>query len=132
MDRQQQSAGIIAAFLVSEGFAVNYPGLSSHPQHALACSQARGAGAVLSFTTGSVERSKRLCDACLLFSISVSFGAVNSLISMPCLMSHASIPAEVRQARALPEDLVRLCVGIEDVGDLIDDLKRAIQVSLPV
>ncbi|KAI7063360.1 hypothetical protein KC343_g12522, partial [Hortaea werneckii] len=61
-----------------------------------------------------------------LFGISVSFGCVNSLISMPCRMSHASIDPATRKERALPEDIIRLCVGIEDLGDLIDDLSQAL------
>ncbi|KAJ3377942.1 cystathionine beta-lyase [Entophlyctis sp. JEL0112] len=126
MERQQENAVKIAQFLESAGYAVNYPALASHPQHALHASMAKGGGAVLSFTTGSVEASVRIVEAARLWGISVSFGCVNSLISMPCNMSHASIPAEVRKARALPEDLIRLCVGIEDVNDLIDDLKMAL------
>jgi cystathionine beta-lyase len=65
-------------------------------------------------------------ESAKLWAISVSFGCVNSLISMPCRMSHASIDAKTRLERAMPEDLIRLCVGIEDVDDLIDDLRRAV------
>ncbi|KAJ3084676.1 cystathionine beta-lyase [Physocladia obscura] len=126
VDRQQSNAIKIAQFLESAGYRVNYPGLDSHPQKALHFSMAKGAGAVLSFTTGDIQKSERIVEATKLWGISVSFGCVNSLISMPCNMSHASIPAEVRKARALPEDLIRLCVGIEDVEDLLDDLKRAL------
>lgn len=129
MDKQQQSAIQIAHWLEAKGFKVLYPGLESHPQHALFKSQSRGPGAVLSFLTGCTERSKVITDSCQLFSISVSFGCINSLISMPCLMSHASIPAEVRKQRQLPEHLIRLCIGIEDVDDLMEDLERAIGVS---
>jgi hypothetical protein len=81
---------------------------------------------VLSFTTGDKALSERIVGATRLWGISVSFGAVNSLISMPCVMSHASIDAATRAARGLPEDLIRLCVGIEDAGDLLDDLERAL------
>lgn len=70
--------------------------------------------------------SERIVGATRLWGISVSFGAVNSLISMPCVMSHASIDPAVRAARGLPEDLIRLCVGIEDPNDLIDDLEVAL------
>ena len=87
---------------------------------------ARGAGAVLSFETGNQELSERIVAAARLWTISVSFGCVNSLISMPCKMSHASIDAKTRKERALPEDIIRLCVGIEDADDLIDDLSRAV------
>ena len=88
---------------------------------------AQGPGAVLSFETGSTTLSERIVEETRLWSISVSFGCVNSLISMPCRMSHSSIPAKVRKERELPEDLIRLCVGIEDVRDLIQDLSSAIE-----
>jgi cystathionine beta-lyase len=125
MDRQQSNAKRVASFLASMDFLVFYPGLTSHPQHLLHQSQASGAGAVLSFRTGDVEKSRALVEACQLWMISVSFGCVNSLISMPCYMSHASIPESVRRERNLPEDLIRLCVGIEDAEDLVADLKQA-------
>ncbi len=126
MERQQANAQAIAEFLESRGFRVRYPGLKSHPQYHLHWSQARGAGAVLSFETGDVAMSERVVGGTRLWGISVSFGAVNSLISMPCKMSHASIDPQTRAARAFPEDLIRLCVGIEDVGDLIDDLQTSL------
>jgi cystathionine beta-lyase len=126
MDRQQENAQRIAEFLEAQSFTVSYPGLLSHPQHALHASMATGSGAVLSFTTGSIEKSIIIVESTRLFGISVSFGCVNSLISMPCKMSHASIPEEVRKERGFPEDLIRLCVGIEDVRDLIGDLKSAL------
>lgn len=69
-------------------------------------------------------------EATKLFKVTVSFGNVISLISLPCFMSHASIPAEVRAARGLPDDLVRISAGIEDVGDLIDDLKKVMDKAL--
>ncbi|KAK4238629.1 cystathionine beta-lyase [Achaetomium macrosporum] len=126
MEKQQANAQQIAEFLESHGFRVRYPGLKSHPQYDLHWSMARGAGAVLSFETGDVALSERIVEATKLWGISVSFGCVNSLISMPCRMSHASIDAKTRQERQMPEDIIRLCVGIEDVGDLIDDLSRAL------
>ncbi len=126
MEKQQANAMAVAQFLESRGFKVRFPGLKSHPQYALHQSQARGAGAVLSFETGSVTLSERIVESTRLWSISVSFGCVNSLISMPCVMSHASIDPATRKARALPEDIIRLCVGIEDITDLIDDLSQAL------
>ena len=89
--------------------------------------QASSAGSILSFVTGDAALSRALCEAAELHKITVSFGNVTSLISMPCFMSHASIPAEVRAARGLPDDLVRISVGIEDVEDLLDDLDQAFQ-----
>ncbi|KAF7900952.1 hypothetical protein EAF00_003173 [Botryotinia globosa] len=126
MERQQTNAQAIAEFLETHGFRVRYPGLKSHPQYDLHWSMARGAGAVLSFETGDVALSERIVEAAKLWGISVSFGCVNSLISMPCQMSHASIDAKTRKERQMPEDIIRLCVGIEDVNDLIDDLSRAL------
>lgn len=129
MEKQQSNAQRIATFLESHGFRVRYPGLKSHPQYDLHWSMARGAGAVLSFETGDVGISERIVESARLWAISVSFGCVNSLISMPCRMSHASIDAKTRAERGVPEDVIRLCVGIEDVEDLVDDLRRA--VSFP-
>ncbi|KAF9180022.1 cystathionine beta-lyase [Haplosporangium sp. Z 767] len=129
MDRQQASAIQIADFLQSHNFKVHYPGLKTHPQHELHAKMSRGPGAVLSFETGNVDLSEKLVELTRLWGISVSFGCVNSLISMPCRMSHASIPAAVRAERAMPEDLIRLCVGIEDVDDLLEDLYHALTAS---
>ncbi|MCJ1483145.1 cystathionine beta-lyase [Schaereria dolodes] len=126
LEQQQSNAQRIAEFLEAHGFRVRYPGLKSHPQYELHHSMARGAGAVLSFETGDVYVSERIVEAARLWAISVSFGCVNSLISMPCRMSHASIDPKTRKERAMPEDIIRLCVGIEDVDDLIDDLSRAV------
>lgn len=129
MERQQSNSQAIAEFLERLGFPVRYPGLRSHPQYDLHHSIAHGAGAVLSFETGDIALSERIVEGARLWAISVSFGCVNSLISMPCRMSHASIDAKTRQERALPEDLIRLCVGIEDVRDLIDDLRNALLLA---
>ncbi|RYP90880.1 hypothetical protein DL770_003018 [Monosporascus sp. CRB-9-2] len=126
MEKQQANAQRIAEFLESHGFKVRYPGLKSHPQYDLHWSMARGAGAVLSFETGDITISERIVESAKLFGISVSFGCVNSLISMPCRMSHASIDAKTRAERQMPEDIIRLCVGIEDCQDLIDDLSRSL------
>lgn len=131
MDQQQSNAQRIAEFLESHGFRVRYPGLKSHPQYDLHNSMARGAGAVLSFETGDIALSERIVESAKLWAISVSFGCVNSLISMPCRMSHASIDAKTRAEREMPEDIIRLCVGIEDIEDLIDDLRRAVSLFPP-
>ncbi|KAF9046864.1 cystathionine beta-lyase [Hymenopellis radicata] len=126
MDRQQASAGLVATYLHSLGFLVHYPGLPTHPGRDIHQRIADGNGAVLSFETGDKEMSEKIVAATRLWGISVSFGCVNSLISMPCVMSHASIDPAVRAARGLPEDLIRLCVGIEDSSDLLDDLEHAL------
>lgn len=126
MDRQSSTAFLVAQYLHTLGFHVNFPGLASHPDRDVHYSQADGAGAVLSFTTGDIGASERIVGGTRLWGISVSFGCVNSLISMPCVMSHASISAEKRAERGLPENLIRLCVGIEDPRDLIDDLEHSL------
>ncbi|KDQ53198.1 hypothetical protein JAAARDRAFT_197679 [Jaapia argillacea MUCL 33604] len=126
MDRQQATAMQVANMLDRLGFKVHYPGLPNHPGRDIHERIADGYGAVLSFTTGDKALSERIVGATRLWGISVSFGCVNSLISMPCVMSHASIDPAVRAARGLPEDLIRLCVGIEDPEDLLDDLERAL------
>ncbi|CAA6667693.1 unnamed protein product [Spirodela intermedia] len=129
VERQQENAQKIAEFLASHPRVkrVNYAGLPGHPGRSLHYSQAKGAGSVLSFLTGSLALSKHIVETTKYFSITVSFGSVKSLISLPCFMSHASIPAAVRAARGLTEDLIRISVGIEDVEDLIEDLDSALR-----
>lgn len=126
LDRQQASAIRVAEYLNKLGFKVNFPGLAGHPGKEIHDKLADGPGAVLSFETGDKQLSEKIVGAARLWGISVSFGCVNSLISMPCLMSHASIDPKIRAERNLPEDLIRLCVGIEDADDLIDDLEAAL------
>jgi len=124
IDAQQRSAGVIAAFLAGHRAvaAVYYPGLASHPGYDVHASQAKGAGSLLSFTVGSADSAKRLAESSELFKISVSFGSVTSSIGIPQKMSHASVPAELQSARAIPAELLRMSVGIEDTDDLIADL----------
>lgn len=129
MERQQQNCYRIAEFLQNIGFKVRYPGLKSHPQYELHSSMCSGSGAVLSFETGSIKTSEKIVESTEIFGIAVSFGCVNSLISMPCKMSHASIDAKTREERDFPEDLIRLCIGIENCADLIDDLTKALLKS---
>lgn len=132
MERQAENAVKLADWLSAHPLVntVNFPGLKSHPGHDIHFSQASSAGSVLSFTTGDALASEVICNETELFKITVSFGNVVSLISMPCFMSHASIPAEVRAARGLPNDLVRISVGIESADDLIDDLDQAFQKAM--
>ncbi|KAF8001069.1 hypothetical protein HF325_004858 [Metschnikowia pulcherrima] len=129
VEKQQQNCVKISEFLHNLGFKVRYPGLKSHPQYELHQSQCTGAGAVLSFETGSIKLSEKIVESTDIFGIAVSFGCVNSLISMPCKMSHASIDAKTREERDMPEDLIRLCIGIEDPEDLIQDLTKALLKS---
>jgi cystathionine beta-lyase len=105
--------------------------LSAHVDHQLHRRQATGDGAVLSFKTGDANFSQRVVSSTQLFTVAVSFGSVNSVISVPHAMSHASIPASLKQSLAPPPDLVRLSIGIEDTGDLVEDLTQAFNVSLP-
>ncbi|KAG0559162.1 hypothetical protein M758_10G082000 [Ceratodon purpureus] len=131
VEKQQANAQKIAEFLVAHPLIthVNYAGLSKHPRRDLHYSQCKGAGSVLSFNTDSLAVSKHVVEQTKLFSITVSFGSVKSLISLPCFMSHASIPADVRVARGLTDDLIRISVGIEDVDDLIADLEQALKTA---
>ncbi|EGV61779.1 cystathionine beta-lyase [Yamadazyma tenuis] len=129
VERQQENCQKIAQFLSNTGFKVRYPGLKDHPQHELHKSMCRGFGGVLSFETGNIKMSEKIVENTDIFGIAVSFGCVNSLISMPCKMSHASIDAKTREERDFPEDLIRLCIGIENSDDLIDDLTKALLKS---
>jgi len=129
VERQNLSATKIAQFLASHPLVtkVFYPGLETHPGYQIHRRQSDGDGAVVSFTTGDPTYSVRVTQAARLFRIAVSFGSVGSTISLPCRMSHASIPAALRGQLAPPEDLIRLSVGIEDVDDLIEDLEAALK-----
>ncbi len=129
LDRQQANAGKIAEFLAAHPAVerVYYPGLAEGKQRQVQRSQAAGDGAVLSFTTGDPELSRALVEETKLFAITVSFGGVNSTISLPNYMSHASIPAELRHQKSIPADLVRISVGAEDVDDLLEDLTTAFE-----
>ena len=131
VERQNDSAGKIARFLKTrtEVTQVFYPGLTDHPGRHIHNKQASGNGAVISFTTGDEKLSAEIVETTRLFKVAVSFGSVGSTISLPCRMSHASIPTALKDRLAPPADLVRLSVGIEDVDDLIADLDRAFTVS---
>src|SRR6266849_1927465 len=132
IERQNESARKVAQFLELGGKVkkVYYPGSKNHPGHEIHRSQADGDGAVVTFTTGDEEFSKRIVEATRLFAIAVSFGSVGSTISLPYRMSHASIPETLKDRLAPPADLVRLSVGIEDANDLIEDLRQAFTVAV--
>ena len=106
---------------------VLYPGLPAHPQHDLARKQQRGFGAMLSFDLGTLESARRLLNNVKLCSLAESLGGVETLISHPATMTHASVPPEVRQQIGITDGLVRLSVGIEDEEDLIADLDAALE-----
>ena len=131
VERQNSSAEKVARFLQTrpEVTRVFYPGLDDHPGREIHVRQADGDGAVVSFTTEDEQLSSEIVESTKLFRVAVSFGSVGSTISLPCRMSHASIPGALRDRLAPPPDLVRISVGIEDVDDLIEDLDRAFTVS---
>ncbi|EIT85275.1 cystathionine beta-lyase [Fictibacillus macauensis ZFHKF-1] len=106
---------------------IHYPGLASHPQHELAKTQAGGFGGMVSFDVGSKEKAESVLQQVKYFTLAESLGAVESLISLPAQMTHASIPADRRQELGITDGLVRISVGIEDAEDLIEDLKQALE-----
>ena len=105
---------------------VLYPGLPAHPQHDLAKRQMNGFGGMLSFDVGTFELARCVCNRVRLMSLAESLGGVETLISHPATMTHASVPPERRREIGLTDSLVRISAGIEDPADLIDDLKQAL------
>jgi cystathionine gamma-lyase len=106
---------------------VLYPGLPSHPQHALAKRQMQGFGGIVSvYVKGGLEAARRFCERTELFTLAESLGGVESLVNHPAIMTHASIPPERRAQLGVADNLVRLSVGVEDVSDLVGDLDRAL------
>lgn len=106
---------------------VIYPGLASHPQHALAARQMDGFGGIVSVVLdGGFDAARRFCERLELFTLAESLGGVESLVNHPAVMTHASIPPERRQALGIVDGLVRLSVGVEDVEDLWSDLEAAL------
>ncbi len=108
---------------------VYYPGLANHPQHEVARRQQKGPGGMLSFELGSLEAARRFLNNVKLCSLAESLGGVETLISLPALMTHASMPPEVRERVGITDGLVRLSVGIEDAEDIIADLDQALLYS---
>jgi cystathionine beta-lyase/cystathionine gamma-synthase len=106
---------------------VFYPGLPDHPQHALARRQMRGFGGMLAFDVGSLEAARGVLNGVRLLALAESLGGVESLISHPATMTHASVPADRRAALGITDSLVRISAGIEDVQDLRDDLAQALE-----
>jgi cystathionine gamma-synthase/cystathionine gamma-lyase len=132
MAAHERNALAVAAFLRSRDDVerVYYPGLPSHPQHALAARQMRGFGGMVSFALrGDAERTFAFARSTKLFSLAESLGGVESLIGIPARMTHGSIPAAERERRGITDTLVRLSVGIEDEEDLVDDLCVALDAT---
>jgi len=130
MERHNASALRIARWLESRKdlAAVYYPGLESHPQHALAKQQMKGFSGIVSFDTGDAERTRRMASAFKVFSLAESLGGVESLVCHPASMTHGSVPEADRQRLGINDNLLRLSVGVEDVQDLIEDLERVLKV----
>jgi cystathionine gamma-lyase len=129
MERHCTSALKIAQFLESHPGVdgVIYPGLASHPQHELAKRQMRGFGGIITARIkGGLDGATRFLERCQLFTLAESLGGVESLIEHPAIMTHASVPPEVRAELGIDDGLVRLSVGIEDADDLIQDLRSAL------
>ncbi len=129
MEEHNRSALEIARWLEMhpQVSAVLHPGLESHPQHSLALRQARGFGGTFSFRArGGEDAAKRTLSRLRVFTLAESLGGVESLVEHPCTMSHASVPPEVQAKMGITPDLIRVSVGLEDVGDLIADLDAAL------
>jgi len=129
MRQHNENGQAVAEFLArhSKVKTVHYPGLPSHPQHDLARRQMSGFGGMLSFETGSLENARTVLNSVRLCSLAESLGGVETLISHPASMTHASVPPQERQRLGITDGLVRISVGIEDVEDLIADLKQALE-----
>jgi cystathionine gamma-lyase len=127
MPRHDENGREIATWLAEKLGHENviYPGLPSHPQHELAKRQMKGFGGMISVLTGSREKAAKVLSRVRVFSLAESLGGVESLVSHPASMTHASVPADRRAQLGLTDDLVRLSCGVEDVGDLIADLEPA-------
>ena len=129
MERHAENAMRIAEWLTKQRKVkkVYYPGLAFHPQHLLAKRQMRNFGGMISFDLGSLTLAKRFLKRIELCSLAESLGGVETLISHPATMTHASIPREERIRTGITDGLVRISVGIEDVDDLIEDLRTALK-----
>ncbi len=107
--------------------SVLYPGLASHPQHELATKQMNGFGGIVTFfIKGDAESARRFLERCEIFALAESLGGVESLVNHPAIMTHASVPAEVRAELGISDQLIRLSVGIESLDDLLADLDQAL------
>jgi methionine-gamma-lyase len=129
MERHNANGLAVARFLSGHPKvkAVHYPGLPSHPQHALARAQMKGFGGMISFDVGGVEEGRRLVNSLRLCSLAVSLGDVSTLIQHSASMTHASVPRERRLAVGISDGLLRLSVGIERAEDIIEDLNQGLE-----
>ena len=129
MERTNANAQTLAEHLVKQANvkSVIYPGLPEHPHHALAKKQMRGFGGLITFDVGSLEAAKAVLPRFRLMSLAESLGGVETLISHPAIMTHASVPPDRRGAIGITDGMIRISVGIEDVEDLKDDLDQALK-----
>ena len=128
MEAHDKNGRIVANFLAEHPRVekVFYPGLASHPQHELAKRQQTGFGGMVAFETGSLANARKVLEGVKLCTLGESLGGVESLISHPASMTHASVPQEKRESLGITDGLVRISVGIEDVEDIIADLDQAL------
>ena len=129
MKRHDESGRRLAQWLVENPRVrrVYYPGLPDHPQHELACKQMQGFGGMISFDMGSFDAVRAVAEGTRLFALAESLGGVESLIGHPATMTHASVPASLRESMGLSLGLVRISVGIENADDLLADLEQAME-----
>ncbi|MCC2248356.1 bifunctional cystathionine gamma-lyase/homocysteine desulfhydrase [Virgibacillus sp. AGTR] len=129
MEAIEANTNKLAAYLQghSQVVAIYYPGLLNHPGHAIAKKQASGFGGMISFDVGSREKAEQVIERIKFFTLAESLGAVESLVSVPAQMTHASIPRERRLELGISDGLIRLSVGIEDANDLLEDIEQALQ-----
>lgn len=130
MEAHQKNAEIIANFLVNHSAVakVYYPGLTDHPGHEIAAKQMRGFGGMVAFELVDESKVANFVESLEVITLAESLGGVESLIEVPAVMTHASIPKEKREISGIRDGLIRLSVGIEDITDLQDDLERAFSV----
>ncbi len=128
MERTNANAQVLAEYLAGHPKVTRtiYPGLASHPHHALAARQMRGFGGLISFDVGSIEAARAVLNRLKLMALAESLGGVETLISHPAIMTHASVPPDRRARLGITDGLIRISVGIEDVEDLRADLEQAL------
>ena len=129
MERHEKNATQLAKYLSDSklGKKIYYPGLPEHPQHELAKKQMRGFGGMISVDVGDVEKAKKILKNVKIFTLGESLGGVESLISHPASMTHASVPEEDRDKLGITNSLIRFSVGIEDIEDLIADIENSLK-----
>jgi cystathionine gamma-synthase len=128
MAAAQANAAAVVELLTSHPAvrAVHYPGLANHPQHELAVRQMDGFGAIVTFDVGSGAAVRALVEGLEYFCLAESLGGVESLVSHPATMTHASMPADVRATAGITDGMLRLSLGVEDASDLVADLRAGL------